>query len=111
DLGQARKTLLDSQGAIAAFETAVRLNPRDAVAQYRLGAECLRQGQVRAAVEHLEQAYLLNPADQSTMNSLQIALRQDGQPDRADLVRRKLADLLKEKDQINRNQLMAIKLN
>jgi tetratricopeptide (TPR) repeat protein len=111
DLGQARKSLLDSQGALSAFETAVRLSPDDPIAQYRLGAENLRQGKVHSAVEHLEKAYHLNPSDQSTMNSLQLALRQAGKTDQANLIKQKLADLLKEKDRINHDQLTAIALN
>jgi tetratricopeptide (TPR) repeat protein len=87
------------------------LNPRDAIAQYRLGAECLRQDRAHVAVEHLEEAYRLNPTDQSTMNSLQIALRQDGKPEQASLIKQKLADLLREKDEANHNQLLAITLN
>lgn len=111
DLGQARRSLLDSAGALQAFETAVRLHPEDPVAQYRLGAECLRQGKAHVAIEHLEKAYKLNPNDQSTLNSLQMALRQDGKVDEANLFKQKLADLLREKDRINRNQLTAITLN
>src|SRR5690348_6425536 len=42
DLGETRKTKLDDRGALAAFQKAVDLNPADAVAQYRLGAEYLR---------------------------------------------------------------------
>ena len=43
DLGEARKGLLDDTGATAAFERAVKLNANDPVAQYRLGAEYLKQ--------------------------------------------------------------------
>ncbi|MGI8990198.1 MAG: tetratricopeptide repeat protein [Bryobacteraceae bacterium] len=111
DLGQARKSLLDIPGALDAFETAVRLNPEDPVAQYRFGAECLRQGKAHVAVEHLEKAYSLNPADQSTLNSLQMALRRDGKADRANLLKQRLADLLRDKDQVDRNHLTAIRLN
>jgi len=111
DLGQARKTLLDGEGALGAFENAVRWNQEDAVAQYRLGAEYLRQGNARVAVEHLQKAYRLNPGDQSTLNSLQMALRQDGKHEEAKAVKQKLADLLRDKDRVNHDQLTAIALN
>ncbi len=67
DLGQARKLLLDDAGALAAEKRAVELNPADPVAQYRLGAEYLVQNQPQLAVEHLQEAYRLNPEDQSTL--------------------------------------------
>jgi tetratricopeptide (TPR) repeat protein len=111
DLGQARRTLLDDAGALAAFEQAVNSNPQDAVAQYRLGAEYLRQSKPHLAVEHLQQAYQLNATDQSTLNALQIALRQDGNPEEANRVKQKLAELLREKARVNQNHLTAIRLN
>jgi tetratricopeptide (TPR) repeat protein len=111
DLGQARRTLLNDAGALAAFERAVDSNPEDAVAQYRLGAEYLRQSKPHLAVKHLQQAYKLNATDQSTLNSLQIALRQDGNPEEANRLKQKLAGLLREKARVNQNHLTAIKLN
>lgn len=111
DLGLARKAALDDAGALTAFERAVELNPADAVAQYRLGAEYLRAGHPDKAVQHLQQAYHLNPEDQSTLNSLQMALRQDGKQAEADSVRQKLAELLQKKDQISQNALAAVRIN
>jgi tetratricopeptide (TPR) repeat protein len=111
DLGQARRTLLDDAGALGAFQRAVDSNQNDAVAQYRLGAEYLRQSQPHLAVQHLEKANQLNATDQSTLNSLQIALRQDGRTGDADRVKQKLSELLIEKDRVNQNQLKAVKLN
>jgi Flp pilus assembly protein TadD len=49
DLGAARKTLLDDDGALAALETAVKLDAGDAVAQTRVGEEYLSQPASRAA--------------------------------------------------------------
>lgn len=111
DLGLARKSALNDPGALAAYKRAVELNSSDAVAQYRLGSEYLREGQSQAAVEHLQQAYRLNPEDQSTLNALQSALRQDGKLEEANGVRQKLAELLRKRDQISQNALAAVRLN
>jgi tetratricopeptide (TPR) repeat protein len=111
DLGQARRALLDDAGALAAFERAVTANPKGAIAQYRLGAEYLRQNKPHLAVEHLQKSYELNAADQSTLNSLQMALRQDGRPEEANKVRQQLAELLRNKDKENQNHLNAVRLN
>jgi tetratricopeptide (TPR) repeat protein len=111
DLGQARKLLLDDAGSLAAFERAVASNPRDAVAQYRLGAEYLREGKTQSAVDHLRDAYRLNPTDQSTLNALQIALRQSGDIEGANRLRQQLAELLRNRDRINQNKLTAVRLN
>jgi len=111
DLGDARRVLLDVAGSIAALQRAVRLKPTDAVAQYRLGAEYLRQDKAHLAVEHLQQAYQANPDDQSTLNSLQMALREDGQPEQAAAIKRKLSELLRKRDEVNQNRLKAVQLN
>jgi len=111
DLGQARKQLLDDSGALTAFEHAVSANPDDAVAQYRLGAEYLHQGKAQPAADHLRQAYGLNPSDQSTLNALQMALRQSGDRDGANRVKQELAELLRDRDRINQNKLLAVQIN
>jgi protein O-GlcNAc transferase len=111
DLGQARKQLLDDAGALAAYERAVTVNPRDAVAQYRLGAEYLHQGKTQPAIDHLRQAYELNPSDQSTLNALQMALRRSGDLDGANRLKQQLADLLSDRDRVNHNKLLAVQLN
>ena len=111
DLGQARKSALDSAGALAAEKRAVELNPGDAIAQYRLGAEYLRQEQPELAMEHLEQAYRLNPEDQSTLNALHNALRLNGKTEEANRIKQKLTELLRKRDQANANALKAVKLN
>jgi tetratricopeptide (TPR) repeat protein len=111
DLGDARRVLLDVPGSIAALERAVQLKPTGAVAQYRLGAEYLRQGKAHLALEHLQAAYRVNPDDQSTLNSLQTALREDGQTEQAAAIKRKLVELLHKRDEVNQNVLKAIQLN
>lgn len=111
DLGAARRTLLDDSGALAAFERAVSLAPDDAVAQTRLGAEYLDQGKAHLAIRHLEEAARLDPQNQSTLYSLQRALRQDGRPEEADAIKKKLADLLREKDRADQNLVAGTRLN
>lgn len=111
DLGQARKTLLDDAGALAAFERAVTLAPDDSVAQTRLGSEYLSQGQAHQAVEHLEQAARLDPNDQSILYQLQRALRADGQDAQAAAIKQKLAELLRNKDKRDQNAVTGIELN
>ena len=111
DLGQARKVLLDDRGALHAFERAVNANPDDAVAQYRLGSEYLNQEKLRPAIEHLQRAYRLNPQDQSTLNSLQTALRRSGDVTEANRIRQELTALLRDKDRANQNALQAVQIN
>jgi protein O-GlcNAc transferase len=111
DLGDARRVLLDVAGSVAALQRAVQLKPGDAVAQYRLGAEYLRQDKAHLALEHLEQANRINPDDQSTLNSLQMALREDGKPEQAAAIKRKLVELLRMRDEVNQNKLKAVQLN
>jgi tetratricopeptide (TPR) repeat protein len=111
DLGQARKENLDEDGALRAFEQAVKLNPADSVAQYRLGAEYLHRQKPHEAVEHLEQSYRLNSQDQSTLNALQSALRQDGKVEEANRIKAELAELLRRKDETVQREVRAVELN
>jgi protein O-GlcNAc transferase len=111
DLGEARKNLSDDDGALAAFRKAVELNPGDAVAERRLGSALLDRGQAHAAVPYLDQAVRLDPHDQSALNALQRGLRQDGQVERADTVKKQLAELLRARDQADQNLVAAIELN
>jgi len=111
DLGDACKTLLDDAGALAAFERAVALAPDDAVAQTRLGSQYLDRGKAHLAVAHLQEAARLDPQNQSTLYSLQRALREDGQVAQADAIKQKLAELLRDKDKNDQNMLAGIELN
>ena len=111
DLGQARKMLLDDVGALAAFEHAVQVNPSDAIAQYRLGAQYLESDKLEPAIEYLRHASDLNPTDQSILNSLQLALRRAGKPQEAEQVKQRLAALLRNKDKTDQNSLNAIQIN
>jgi tetratricopeptide (TPR) repeat protein len=111
DLGMARKLLRNDSGALAAFQRAVRLDADDAVAQYRLGAEYLRQDKPAAAVGPLQEAYRVNPEDQSTLNSLQIALRRSGRNEEAEKVKAQLAEVLRKRDQFSQDALKAVRIN
>jgi tetratricopeptide (TPR) repeat protein len=111
DLGDARNTLGDDSGALAAFQLAVSLAPDDAVALTRLGAKYLEQGKAHLATVHLQEAARLDPHNQSTLYSLQRALREDGQEAQAEAVKRRLTDLLRERDRADQTLLAAIQLN
>jgi protein O-GlcNAc transferase len=111
DLGEARKTLLDDAGALAAFERAVILAPADAVAQTRLGSQYLDRGKPHDAVAHLQEAARLDPQNQTALYNLQRALRLDGQAEQADAVKKKLAEVLREKDRTDQNLLAGLQLN
>ncbi len=111
DLGAARSATGDSEGALLAFRKAVELNGHEAIAQYRLGAEYLRRAEPQLAIEPLQAAYRLNPEDQSTLNSLQNALRQAGRQDEAAIIRRKLAEVLHARDLKSQNALKALQIN
>jgi tetratricopeptide (TPR) repeat protein len=111
DLGEARKNLLDNVGALAAFRRAVELNPEDAVAQTRLGSRLLDAGEAHEAVAHLDEAVRRDPTNQSALNALQRALRRDGQTERADAVKKRLTELIRERDAGDQKLVAAIELN
>ncbi len=111
DLGQARKTQLDEPGALAAFERSVAIDPENAIAQLRLGSEYLRQARPHEAVQPLRMADRLKPNDQATLNSLQLALRQDGQAEEAQRVKQRLTEVLHAIDKESQNAFNALRLN
>jgi protein O-GlcNAc transferase len=111
DLGQARKTLLDSAGALIAFQKAVAASPDDAVSQYRLGSEYLQRGEGLPAIQHLEKSLQLTPDDQSTLFALQIAYRRNGQLERAAEMKARLTGLLRKRDEAAQHALAAVQIN
>jgi protein O-GlcNAc transferase len=111
DLGDARKGLADVNGALAAFRRAVALSPEDTVAQARLGSLLLDSGAAHEAVEHLDEAVRLDPKNQSALNALQRALRQDGQVGRAEAAKKKLAELIHERDEADQKLVAATEIN
>jgi protein O-GlcNAc transferase len=111
DLGEARKNLSDSKGALAAFQRAVGLMPQNPVAQARLGAYLLEGGSVHEAVQHLDEAVRLDPKNQSALNALQRALRQDGQIERAEAAKKQLAELIRQRDEADQKLVAATEIN
>lgn len=111
DLGEARKSLLDDAGALAAFERAAALSPSDPVTLTRLGNELYEQGKFKRAIPYLEKADQANPKDQTTLNTLQAALRADGQIERANQVKARLIAVLQQRDKTTQDQLNAARLN
>lgn len=111
DLGQVREKLGDDQGALAALQRSVQINPNGAVAHTRLGSLYLRLEKPEDAVVHLERAVQLAPDDQTALNSLQRALREAGQTDRADQVKSRLAEVFRQRDRDSQNALAAVNLN
>lgn len=111
DLGQAQKALLDDDAAFGSFQRSVELNPDNAISQYRLGAEYLRKGKAHDAVTHLQASYRIDSENQSTLYSLQMALRQDGQIEEARRVKEKLAEVLRAIDTESQNAFLALRLN
>jgi tetratricopeptide (TPR) repeat protein len=63
------------------------------------------------AVQHLRHSFRLNPRDQSTLYSLQSALRQDGQLEESKRIKEKLAEVLREIDRESQNAFNALRLN
>lgn len=111
DLGMARKALGDDAGALAALRRATEANADDGVAQTRLASEYLSQGNAHLAVPHFRAALQASPDDQSALNGLQRALREDGQEQQANEVKKKLVELLQAKDKADQDSLAAIRLN
>ena len=111
DLGEAKRKLLDDDGALQAFRRSVELNANDAVAQTRLGSSLLNRGEAHQAIGPLQHAAGLDPNNQTTLNALQMALRRDGQREEADAVKRRLAELLRDKDHADQTLVSALELN
>ncbi len=111
DLGDARKSQGDDAGALSDFRRAVSLSPDDPIAQYRLGSQLLDTGAAHEAVDHLDAAVRLDPKNQSALNALQRALRRDGQVERAEAVKAKLAEVLRQRDQADQKMVAAFEMN
>jgi tetratricopeptide (TPR) repeat protein len=111
DLGQARSTMQDGPGAIAAWTRAAALAPANAEPEYRLGSEYLNSNQFEQAVQHLETAHRLDPQSQQVLSALAIAFRKVGRQADADQIKQQLVELLRKKSEAARTQVAAIQLN
>ena len=89
----------------------MELDPANAIAQYRLGAELLRRGETENAEKHLRESYRLNPRNQSTLYSLQMALAEIGKTEEAAQIKQELAALLREIDRESQAAFTALRLN
>jgi tetratricopeptide (TPR) repeat protein len=69
--------------AMSAFEAALRLDPKNALAHHMIGLVALQAGQLEAGVESLRRAIDLNPADLSAYANLANGLRELGLVDQA----------------------------
>ncbi len=111
DLGAVRRNLLDDAGALSAFERAVRIDPGNGKAQFRLGSEYLHSGKPHLAVQHLREALRLDPDDRATLYNLQMALRANGQDEQAKGVEGRMAELLRQRSRASETSIQAVKLN
>jgi tetratricopeptide (TPR) repeat protein len=111
DLGWTRMMLSDDPGALQAFKKAVLFNPKDPVAQYRLGTAYLRKGEATRAVEHLKVALKHGGADKPTLYNLERALRKAGEVNEAQEIRTQMAEAMKETRNSSENGLQVTSLN
>jgi Flp pilus assembly protein TadD len=111
DLGWARRMLSDEKGAMQAFEKSVLLNPKDPVAQYRLGTACLRNGNAKCAVEHLRASLKWGGADKPTLYNLELALRKAGDMKESREVRSQMENALQASRVSSENALLISSLN
>jgi tetratricopeptide (TPR) repeat protein len=78
DLGELKLSRLDTQGALSALETAVRLDPKQSQGHNILGAALTRVGQSRVAIEQFELALRLDPGNVNARYNLMFALIKAG---------------------------------
>ncbi len=78
DLGELKLSRLDTQGAVSAFETAVKVDPKQSQGHNMLGAAFTRMGRAREAMEQFEQALRIDPANVNARYNLVFALVKAG---------------------------------
>jgi tetratricopeptide (TPR) repeat protein len=110
-LGSAKGSLLDNDGAVEALEKAVALRPDDPDALYQLGSAYLRLGRSAEAIEHLREAVRHRPDDRSALYNLMRALRADGQVEQAEQARKRMAEVLADRNKADEGSLQAVALN
>jgi O-antigen ligase len=74
---------IETQQAIVYFNQALKLNPAQPNAHWRLGLIALNRQDFEAAINHLEQAYRHRPRDQAILKALGFAYLWTGQVERA----------------------------
>jgi protein O-mannosyl-transferase len=82
-LGYAAMSAQDKSKAIALFEKAEQLNPKDAQVQLDLGNLAADQGKVDEAIDHYEQSLKLTPESVKAQYNLGLALAKKGKTDEA----------------------------
>lgn len=78
DLGELKMSRLDTQGALSALETAVKLDPKQSQGHNILGTALTRVGRAREAREQFELALHLDPANVNARYNLVFALIKAG---------------------------------
>ena len=110
-LGQCSYLSVNDRRLHFGLGSAATVDPRDASAQARLGAEYLHRGQPHAAVSHLQQAIAVDPTDQTALFNLQRSLHQDGREAEARTVSKRLAEIIARMDEQMQDHLTANRLN
>lgn len=111
DLGGMRRLGLDNAGAVRALQRAVRLNPKDALAQYRLGQLYLQNGDSLHAIIHLKKALAQTPNDRATLYNLMLALRKTGRVEEAKAIEKRIAVFQQQNDRASEVSFAASALN
>ncbi len=97
DLGQARKTLLDDDAGLRGLRALRRTGPPKTRLRNTASAPSIFAASMPPKpCSHLRESYRLNPQNQSTLYSLQLALRQDGKLEEAARIKEELAVLLRQ---------------
>jgi len=74
-VGQSRQLLGNTDGAIAEYREALRLNPDYALAHYNLGSALCDKGDLREALQEYRTAYELNPQNPDYQKAYERLLR------------------------------------
>jgi tetratricopeptide (TPR) repeat protein len=93
DLGFVRRAH-DPKGAETALERSIAIDPKSALAQYRLGQVYLENGKTTDAITHLKIALSYTPDDRATLYSLARALGKAGRIAEADAVNKQITEQL-----------------
>lgn len=84
DLGELKLSRLDTQGAVSAFEMAVKVDPKQSQGHNMLGAAFTRMGRAREAMDQFEQALRIDSSNVNARYNLVFALVKAGKPAEAE---------------------------